>query len=52
MAALRRFMPVMAFMYPIIDTVAAGSLADIEHVVLFMQGKSIPGLSASPVSIR
>lgn len=40
MAALRRLVPVMAFMYPIIDTVAAaGSIADIDHVVLFMQGK-------------
>jgi hypothetical protein len=35
MAVLSRLAPVMALMYPL---VAGGSIADIDHVVLFMQG--------------
>ncbi len=30
----------MAAMYPLIDSLHAGSLADINHVVLFMQGQA------------
>jgi hypothetical protein len=38
MAALSRIVPVMAFMTPILHTVSGGSIVDIDHVVLFMQG--------------
>ncbi|CAG8959840.1 hypothetical protein HYFRA_00001749 [Hymenoscyphus fraxineus] len=30
-------LPALAVMFPLLDTVLAGSIADIEHVVLFMQ---------------
>jgi hypothetical protein len=32
-------LPIMAAMYPLVGQAAAGSLADIDHVVLFMQGE-------------
>lgn len=39
MAALLRALRAFAVMYPLLGASAlAGSLADIEHVVLFMQG--------------
>lgn len=36
MAGASKLLPVMAFMYPLLAQ--AGSIADIDHVVLFMQG--------------
>ena len=40
MAVTKYLVPIMASMYPLVGAAAAGSLADIDHVVLFMQGSS------------
>ena len=39
MAVLKYLLPFMALMYPLVGSASAASLADIEHVVLFMQGE-------------
>lgn len=39
MAVVSRIVSAVAVMFPLLDSALAGSIADIEHVVLFMQGK-------------
>ena len=40
MAVTKYLVPIMASMYPLVGAAGVGSLADIDHVVLFMQGWS------------
>jgi hypothetical protein len=48
MAVISKFASAIAVMYPFLTAPAvAGSLADIEHVVLFMQGTD-PAMNSIP----
>jgi hypothetical protein len=38
MAVFSKVIPALAAMFPLLAPGLAGSIADIEHVVLFMQG--------------